>query len=130
MLMKEYYGENEAAFRRFLELTGREALFAGTREYPQLAGIVDAIMDEMRVKKSFYVEKVRGLLTALLFEIARIRRGRRLRMSRIQESSGRSAKPCAMWTGITRNPCGSGIWRKPAASARLISEGCFMSISI
>jgi transcriptional regulator GlxA family with amidase domain len=29
-------------------------------------------MDEMRVKKSFYVEKVRGLLTALLFEIARI----------------------------------------------------------
>jgi hypothetical protein len=45
MLMKEYYGENEAAFRRFLELTGREALFAGTREYPQLAGIVDAIMD-------------------------------------------------------------------------------------
>ena len=72
MLMKEYYGENEAAFRRFLELTGREALFAGTREYPQLAGIVDAIMDEMRVKKSFYVEKVRGLLTALLFEIARI----------------------------------------------------------
>ena len=66
------FQQKDLIFRRFLELTGREALFAGTREYPQLAGIVDAIMDEMRVKKSFYVEKVRGLLTALLFEIARI----------------------------------------------------------
>ncbi len=71
-LLKEYYDGNEVAFRRLLNLIGRDAFMAGTADCPQLAGIVDSILEEMKDKRAFYVEKVKGLLTALLFEIARI----------------------------------------------------------
>lgn len=71
-LLREYYGENEVGRRRFLELIGREAIFGTTHDYRQLTTLVNEIMDEMRVKKRFYIEKVRGLLISLLFELARI----------------------------------------------------------
>lgn len=72
MLLREYYDGNEVAFRRFLNLIGRDAFMARTADCPQLAGIADSILEEMKDKRAFYVEKVKGLLTALLFEIARI----------------------------------------------------------
>lgn len=47
------------------------ALLLTAEECPDLAGIVLAICNEMRTKKEFYTETVRGLLLSLLFGIAR-----------------------------------------------------------
>ena len=71
-LLREHFGENEILQRRFLNLLGRDAFFGPVSQYRSLSSIVELILDEMRTKGAFYIEKVRGLLLSLLFEIARI----------------------------------------------------------
>ncbi len=71
-LLREYFGENEIMRRRFLELLSRDAIFGPTVQYHSLAAIAELILEEMKAKHAFYIEKVRGLLLSLLFEIARI----------------------------------------------------------
>ena len=72
MLLREHFGENEVARRRFLGFLNRDAVFGSVSQYHSLAVIAELILDEMKNKDTFYVEKVRGLLMGLLFEIARI----------------------------------------------------------
>lgn len=72
ILLREHFGENEVTRRRFLELLGRDAIFGSFGDYPVLASIAGLIVDEMKTKEDFYRDRVRGLLMALLFEIARI----------------------------------------------------------
>lgn len=71
-LLREYFGENVVSRRRFLELLGRDALFGKFSEYPVLTSVCDLILNEMKSKQDFYIERVRGLLMTLLFDIARI----------------------------------------------------------
>ena len=71
-LLREYFGENEVNRRRFLDLLGKDAVFGRQEDYPALTSVADLILDEMREKSDFYIEKVRGLLLTLIFEIARI----------------------------------------------------------
>lgn len=71
-LLREHFGENEILQRRFLNLLGRDAFFGPVSQYRGLSSVVELILDEMRTKGAFYIEKVRGLLLSLLFEIARI----------------------------------------------------------
>ena len=71
-LLREHFGENEILQRRFLNLLGRDAFFGPVSQYRSLSSVVELILDEMRTKGAFYIEKVRGLLLSLLFEIARI----------------------------------------------------------
>ena len=71
-LLREHFGENEILQRRFLNLLGRDAFFGPVSQYRGLFSVVELILDEMRTKGAFYIEKVRGLLLSLLFEIARI----------------------------------------------------------
>ena len=72
MILKEYFGENELSRRRFLDLMNRDAVFGTVSRYHAVASIAEQILEEMRTKKAFYIEKVRGMLISLLFEIARI----------------------------------------------------------
>ena len=71
-LLREHFGENVVTRRRFLDLLGRDAIFGSFDEYPVLARVADLILNEMKTKADFYVDRVRGLLMTLLFEIARI----------------------------------------------------------
>lgn len=71
-LLREHFGENIVTRRRFLDLLGRDAVFGSFDEYPVLARVTDLILNEMKTKADFYVDRVRGLLMTLLFEIARI----------------------------------------------------------
>ena len=71
-LLRDHFGENVVSRRRFLELLGRDALFGKFAEYPVLTSVCDLILNEMKSKHDFYIERVRGLLMTLLFEIARI----------------------------------------------------------
>ena len=72
MLLREFFGDNEITRRRFLELLGRDAIFGPTSQYKSLASVAELIFDEIDKKGAFYIEKTRGLLLSLLFEIARI----------------------------------------------------------
>lgn len=73
MLLNEYFGEkNEIVRRRFLSLLGKDAIFGTAEQYGSLASITKLILEEMKTKGVFYIEKVRGLLLSLIFEIARI----------------------------------------------------------
>lgn len=45
--------------------------FCKIEEMPQVAGLIKQIMETMRGRREFYMEEVKGLLTALLMEIAR-----------------------------------------------------------
>lgn len=71
-ILRSLYPENEYYRKKLLHLINREAVFGRIEEYPQLVGIVVEIMEEMRYKKEFYIEAARGLVTAFLFEVARI----------------------------------------------------------
>lgn len=71
-LLRAHFGENAVSRRRFLDLLGRDALFGHFSEYPMLISVCDLILSEMKTKQDFYIERVRGLLITLLFEIARI----------------------------------------------------------
>ena len=71
-LLHEHFGENEITRRRFLNLLNRDAVLGTVQQYSSLSAIVCLIFEEMKTKDAFYIEKTRGLLLSLLFEIARI----------------------------------------------------------
>jgi AraC-like DNA-binding protein len=66
------YPENEFYQKKLLQLVNKDAIFGRLEDYQQLAGIVVEIMEEMRYKKKYYIETVKGLTTAMIYEIARI----------------------------------------------------------
>lgn len=55
-----------------LEAVNRCAFFISTRENPIITVLIRAIFDEMRKKREYCSECVRGMLWTLLFEIARL----------------------------------------------------------
>lgn len=74
-LLREIYPENEFYQKKLAEIISREPRFFHAEENPQLAGLVKGIMEEMRIKKEYYIEAVHGMLNAILYEIARINGG-------------------------------------------------------
>jgi AraC-like DNA-binding protein len=71
-ILREKYPENKHYQEKLLHIINRKAYFGHAHECTQLAGIVLTIMEEMRYRKEFYVDAVKALTTALLFEIARL----------------------------------------------------------
>jgi len=71
-ILRNVYPENEYFQKKLLHIINRKAYFNHTIECPQCATIVLTIMEEMRYKREFYVDTVKALSTALLYEIARI----------------------------------------------------------
>lgn len=57
--------------RSILEVVNNRAFFVHTQESPILVTLVNAIFDEMRCKGDYHQECVRGIVYALVFEIAR-----------------------------------------------------------
>lgn len=71
-LLRDLYPENEYYRKKILRQINKGAIFGRIEEYPQLSGIVVEILEEMRYKKEYYIEAIRGLVSALLYEIARV----------------------------------------------------------
>lgn len=57
--------------RSILEAVNDRAFFVEAQENPIFATLVQAVFDEMRYKGEYYQESVKGIVYALLFEIAR-----------------------------------------------------------
>lgn len=64
-----------------LEAINSKAFFIRIDENPMLATLVSAIIDEMKHKKEYHLECVRGMVYALLFEISRYNGKRQLHTS-------------------------------------------------
>lgn len=69
--------------REILEAINSNAFFIHVEEHPIIISMVRAIFDEMQQKNEFYQECVRGMVYALLFEIARFN-GRKTSASNIK----------------------------------------------
>jgi len=64
-------GKTPQEIRGILEAVNDRAFFVRAQENPILVSLVHAIFDEMRYKGEYHQECVRGVVYALLFEIAR-----------------------------------------------------------
>lgn len=67
----EAFKKNVIQQKEFLERINGYPHFGRTAERPEIAVLIRQIMDTMREHKEFYMEEVRGLILALLMEIAR-----------------------------------------------------------
>ncbi len=71
-LLREVYRDNRIYGDDLVALINDRAWAVSASEYPETAALIRNIMEEMRYKKEFYYESVRGLLFALLINIARM----------------------------------------------------------
>lgn len=71
-IVHDMFKDNEPLANEMIERINKRAFFVKAKEYPELAKIILDICDEMRYKKEFYIETVRGLVYALMVNIARI----------------------------------------------------------
>lgn len=67
-----YLQGNPVRMERMLQRINSRALFFSEKEHPDMAGKILSVMNIMRRSEEFYVEEARGILTALLAEIARV----------------------------------------------------------
>lgn len=58
--------------RDILKAVNQRAFFVEAQEAPMIATLVRAILEEMKQKKAYHQECARGIVYALLFEIARV----------------------------------------------------------
>lgn len=70
-LMGEIYQENPLVAERFIRRINRRAHFCYMEDQPEIAALIRQILGIMREKKEFYLEEVKGILLALMIEIAR-----------------------------------------------------------
>ncbi len=74
--LREMYGDDSLYTDNLSMVINNRAWAEDTSKYPELAALIKSIMDEMRYKKEFYVDSVRGLLLSLLINIARMNHGK------------------------------------------------------
>ena len=71
-ILGSVFGENRLQISRCMTALGSGALFEDVGAFTALTDIANLVMDEMRRKERYYIERVHGLMTALLFELLRI----------------------------------------------------------
>lgn len=71
-ILGSVFGENRLQISRCMTAFGSGALFEDVGAFTALTDIANLVMDEMRRKERYYIERVHGLMTALLFELLRI----------------------------------------------------------
>lgn len=71
-LLREIYRDNYMFAEDLMAVINNRAWAVEMSRYPEVAGLICAIMEEMRYKKEFYVESVKGLIFSLLMNIARM----------------------------------------------------------
>lgn len=74
--LRETYREDSIYADELSGIINKRAWAVEAARYPELAGLIRSIMDEMRYKKEFYAESVKGLQLSLLMNIARINQGK------------------------------------------------------
>lgn len=67
-----YMQGNPVRMERMLQRINSRALFFDEKQQPEMAAKILSVMNIMRRSEEFYVEEARGILAALLAEIARI----------------------------------------------------------
>lgn len=72
IVLKSVYGSNMLKRRQIMDVISGDALYGERGEYPLLSQLTESIMDQMREKDRYYIEKVHALLTVLVFEVVRI----------------------------------------------------------
>ncbi|MBP3476193.1 MAG: helix-turn-helix transcriptional regulator [Lachnospiraceae bacterium] len=72
--LHEIYRDNPIFADDIITLVNSRAGIMDVADYPEMAGLIRTILDEMREKKEFYLEAIRGLLLSLLMHIARMNR--------------------------------------------------------
>lgn len=70
--MREIYSDNHVYADDLAAIINNRAWAIEVSEYPEVASLIQYIIEEMRGKKEFYVESVKGMLFSLLMNIARI----------------------------------------------------------
>lgn len=74
--LREIYREDSLYADDLSAIINNRAWAVETSEYPELSALIKSIMDEMRYKKEFYSESVKGLQFSLLMNIARMNQGK------------------------------------------------------
>lgn len=69
--MKEMYKDNSLMADRMIRRINRKAHFCHVEEKPEIAALIRQIMEIMRGREELYLEEVKGIILALLIEIAR-----------------------------------------------------------
>lgn len=70
--LHEIYRENQIFAEDLIAIINHRAWTAEVAKYPETAGLIRNIMEEMRYKREFYVESTRGMILALLMNVARM----------------------------------------------------------
>ena len=70
--LRETYRDNQIFADDLIAVINNRAWTVEVDEYPETAGLIRGIMEEMRYKKDFYSESVRGMMLSLLMNIARM----------------------------------------------------------
>lgn len=66
------WGKSTQEIREILDAVGKKSFFVRLEESPVIAALIRTIFDEMQCTGAHYRECVRGIVYALLFEIARL----------------------------------------------------------
>lgn len=74
-LLREAYKDNQYFAERMLQRINRNAHLIRVEDEPQMAALIRSIIENMRKKQEFYLEEAKGLMLALLMEIARYNKG-------------------------------------------------------
>lgn len=69
--LKEVYKERPIMVKKLLGRMSDKAVIVSCAQYPEIAGLIRNILEEMREQQGFYKESVRGYLLALFVELAR-----------------------------------------------------------
>jgi len=74
-VFKEMYGSSSTIGSKILRRVNAKAHLLEVDKYPEMAGKIQMIIEVMRNCEEFYLEEAKGLVQALLLEIARMNRG-------------------------------------------------------
>lgn len=69
--LKRAYRDKPVLAKKMTERIENHASISQAEEYPEIAGLIQNILEEMRTQKEFYKESVRGYVHALLVKLAR-----------------------------------------------------------
>jgi AraC-like DNA-binding protein len=75
IVLRQMYPNNEYYQKKILKLVNQKCIFGRMDYYPQLSGVTNIIVEEMRQKNDFYRDTVKSLIQALILEIARLNKG-------------------------------------------------------
>lgn len=75
--LREFYqgGGNPNRVERMIQRINSRAMIKNIGESPRIAGLIREILNIMRETKEFYIEEAKGILIALLINIARENKG-------------------------------------------------------